>query len=535
MFTNTLRVLKKSPASDWSVILNPIHSEIAKNEAVQKIVEVFPITASEAEELVERTPLILLESLSEEDAHRVREHFARANVDLMVSVDATLRRRCYRTVWPERPSLDFIKRVESSPAVSEDDFLRKDEPRRETPVNNSRPATLERSPVDRSKPTLTDNGYFKSVPKKIEKSDFARRYAFEETPPEARYSAERLPMPERDSLIDELKDRLLGMQRKASEAEEENRRLRLSLEKLEKEKNEQMAANGLETQRRSFDSLSFEYEKKQVLLEEKVEQLIDERDQLIDDLSRVRSRLGEVETEKNRLSSEQESVLKKLAFREQELEQIKVVVDRQQRLEEENKQLRLRYEDLAQESEERYKRFREMEGESRAAEMRAQQLTDEVQRLKKEFEEEHARVREEVDLLRRRAKEFEVVKAENKSMQEELRVARDRLKEFTINREQQEAIAKRLRLQNELIEKEARLKELVKKQEIIEREIVERGQVIQQVLTEQEEIEREIVRAKQAQKYITEQIKSREKPHLRTRGRLEVKSPEALNEVGEDM
>ncbi len=530
MFTNTMRALKKSSTSDWSVILNPISGEIAKNEAVQKIVEVFPITAGEAEELVERTPLILLESLSEEDANRVREHFARAHVDLMISNDNTLRRRCYRTVWPEPPSLDFTKLEIPKPKPVEKESFTREVPRIPAP-------SVSRSPVKERLSLTTDGDYFKPIAKKNDLIDpSTARYSFESSQESPRTFERSSPnVSERDNLIDELKDKLFTAQKRASELQEENKKLEHSLEETEKEKTARLSVNNLETQRRSFDSLSLEYEKKQMLLEEKVEELTEERGQLVSELSRFRSKLAEVETERNRSATEQETLLRKITFREKELDELKGVVERQQRMEDENKQLRIRYEDLVQESEERYKQYRTVEDEKRSAEMRAEQLADEIERIKKEREEEMLRFREELEMLRKKLKDFDVFKTENKSLQDELKSARERLKEFTVNREQQEAITKRLRLQNELIEKEARLKELVKKQEIIEREIVERGQVVQQVLSEQEEIEREIVRAKQAQKYISEQIKSREKPSLRARGRLEVKSPEAVIEESSDI
>ena len=173
MFTNTMRALKKSPAADWSVILNPISGEMAKNETVQKIVEVFPITAGEAEELVERTPLILLESLSEEDANRVREHFSRANVDLIISNDNTLRRRCYRTVWPEPPSLDFTKLEAQKPKPAEKESFAREVPR----ISNTGSNKI----ISKERTPLTEDGdYFKPIVKKTDRVDSsAGRYAFE--------------------------------------------------------------------------------------------------------------------------------------------------------------------------------------------------------------------------------------------------------------------------------------------------------------------------------------------------------------------
>ena len=88
VLTSTLRAIRKKAPTDWSVILNPISSEITRREAVEKILEVFPISEGEAEELVQSAPVILLESLSEDDAVRLRDFFAEASIDISLSNDS---------------------------------------------------------------------------------------------------------------------------------------------------------------------------------------------------------------------------------------------------------------------------------------------------------------------------------------------------------------------------------------------------------------------------------------------------------------
>ena len=89
--------------NDWCVILNPIESELNKAEAVEKIVEIFPISIEEASQLVERTPIILLENISYEKAKQIKDFFISINAEILLTNDEFLRRKCYRTVWPSDP------------------------------------------------------------------------------------------------------------------------------------------------------------------------------------------------------------------------------------------------------------------------------------------------------------------------------------------------------------------------------------------------------------------------------------------------
>lgn len=530
MFTDRLRTIRKR-SFEWSAILNPVSNEMAKREVVDKIVEAFPITASEAEELIERTPLILLESLSEQDATRLKNYFARANVDLTISNDQSIRKRCYRTVWPEQPSLDFLKfeddnghaedvtaDIKESAEMTQTVDDRKESairpPKEKFFLHDEPPAASGRSAVDFEKEDI-------SIPSREEVEDRRHRSVLPETAPAA---------VTRDYLIDELKEKLVTVQKKVDDLTRANIKLEQALSDAQKTKADRLTMESMEQFRRSFDSMSLEQEKQHALMEEKVERLEEERDRLSASMLDMRTAVSKADADKNKLLGQQDEMLNTISQKERELEQLRLTAKRDQYAAEENRQLRHRSEQLMRQNEELSRTVQTVEDQKRSLESRVAQISDELTRLRREFETEFERLRKECDQLAVRNKDLEAKAAESQRLQEELKVARTRLEEFTVNREQQEAIQKRLRLQNELIEKEARLKELVKKQEIIEREIVERGQVIKQVLAEQEEIERDLVRAKQAQKYLIEQIKSREKTRFRSRGRIEVKSPEAASE-----
>jgi hypothetical protein len=102
-----MRVRSKKSAKEahnqWCVILNPITSELSKTETVEKIVEAFPLSIDEASQLVERTPIILLENLNYDTAKKIKSIFSAVNADILLTEDMYLKRKCYRTVWSQDP------------------------------------------------------------------------------------------------------------------------------------------------------------------------------------------------------------------------------------------------------------------------------------------------------------------------------------------------------------------------------------------------------------------------------------------------
>src|SRR3989338_563068 len=97
---------------NWSIILNPLHNEIDKRRVIKKISEAFTLSVEEAADLVANTPIILLDNLSREQAVQVKRYFQAAGAEIMLTNDTFLKRKCYRTVWPEPPSLSFLHGIE---------------------------------------------------------------------------------------------------------------------------------------------------------------------------------------------------------------------------------------------------------------------------------------------------------------------------------------------------------------------------------------------------------------------------------------
>ena len=107
---------------NWFIVLNPLKSELERSKIAREIAKAFRIPADEAIDLVANTPIILLDNLNYSTAIQVKQYFCASVSDLIVSNDGALKRRCYRTVWPNPPSLTFLKDMDAKnlPRIEEE-------------------------------------------------------------------------------------------------------------------------------------------------------------------------------------------------------------------------------------------------------------------------------------------------------------------------------------------------------------------------------------------------------------------------------
>lgn len=120
-------------------------------------------------------------------------------------------------------------------------------------------------------------------------------------------------------------------------------------------------------------------------------------------------------------------------------------------------------------------------------------------------------IKENEFLRANQSEELESVKIRNQQLTTQLEQAQRQIREFVTQLEQQELIQKRMKAASEMAENESQLKILVHKQKALEEEIRGREDEMKKVLLEQETLERAIINAKQAQKYLMEQSKIKEK------------------------
>jgi hypothetical protein len=102
------RTLPESQHS-WSIILNPVKGELAKTRAVELLKQTFSISEEEASQVVGNAPVILLENLNYEVAQKVRYYFNENGQEIILTNNPLHKRKCFKTVWPEEPRLNFIK------------------------------------------------------------------------------------------------------------------------------------------------------------------------------------------------------------------------------------------------------------------------------------------------------------------------------------------------------------------------------------------------------------------------------------------
>ena len=101
---------------DWFVVLNPLKSELDRNRIAKEIAQAFVLPVEVALDLVANTPIILLDNLLYATALQVKQHFRTTQAEILVSNDGSLKRRCYRTVWPVSPSLAFLHEEDTKAA-----------------------------------------------------------------------------------------------------------------------------------------------------------------------------------------------------------------------------------------------------------------------------------------------------------------------------------------------------------------------------------------------------------------------------------
>ncbi len=102
------KAVEEDQDKNWCVVLNALENEIDRKRVSQKISEIFSLSTEEASDLVRSTPIILLDHLSKSMADRLKGYFATFGANLILSKDTVFKRKCYRTVWPQAPSLSFL-------------------------------------------------------------------------------------------------------------------------------------------------------------------------------------------------------------------------------------------------------------------------------------------------------------------------------------------------------------------------------------------------------------------------------------------
>ena len=185
----------------------------------------------------------------------------------------------------------------------------------------------------------------------------------------------------------------------------------------------------------------------------------------------------------------------------------------------------------------------DMEQTKRELENRFENQTAELEEWKRkanDWSSNYFKVMKENEFLRtRQSEELETLRVRNQQLTTQLEQAQRQIREFVVQLEQQELIQKRMRASQEMAEYETQLKILVHKQKTLEDEIRTRDEEMKKVLSEQEMAEKAIINSKQAQKYLMEQAKLKEKsrslrPKIASPGSLPDSEPSSPDNANND-
>lgn len=270
---------------NWCLVLNPISSEIDKRKSARKISETFSLSFDEATDLVNNTPIILLDNLTHSVALQIKDFFQSSGAEMLLTNDVLVKRKCYRTVWPETPNLSFLNqtRIEDS-KIPQDEAraLEAEEALHELRVPDSAKNSLSKALV--SKETAPNSGDVAEALKRAEEwrvkyENQLRDYV--QLKKELGMQADRAPsndlLHERDTEIRRLQSLLAVASEKYEGLQEEYRQARsLFEEKLNtithearetKQKTEQTVSNLAQREKNQLEALKQAEENRKSLQE----------------------------------------------------------------------------------------------------------------------------------------------------------------------------------------------------------------------------------------------------------------------------
>lgn len=493
MLTGTKKV--HPGGQDWFVVLNPLKSELERSRIAREIAAAFRLPVDEALDLVQNTPIILLDNLLYATALQVKQHFRNSQSDIVVSNDNLLKRRCYRTVWPTSPNLAFLH-TPASPALG--------------------PKKSEAEKADHPGETIQEiRSWGQTEWAKPERGD-------------ARPSAKN-GMPHQNGrhfhdILEEEREKLL---KESVELKESRRVLQKALEKAQAEISEkEKIAETTEAERKQKEK---EAEELQALVnhaEEKYELLREEfrqtREYFEEKLSAQDRKCEELLKQiEERDLTHKEVLQEKQAL----LKSFHVVKSDLQRARDEHEQAHREWE--AQSSQFQ----REIENQKTLVEGLRAKITN-LEEGKKIIQSSETRLLKEIELQTQQGKRWEqkasdfekeirqmraTFEAQQKSWQVrlaelearemDLENARKQIRQLHAELAHREVAQKKAQLHDQLASREMRLKQVVKQQEKIESEIHDREEEMRKLLTEQETLEREVIEVKQAQRHLEEHMK----------------------------
>lgn len=537
---------------NWCLILNPIFSELDKRKVARKISEAFSLSGEESNDLVNNTPIILLDNLDKDIASQVKEYFRPTGAEMLMTNEIYVKRKCYRTVWPETPALSFLQsdRLEEAvelpkempPASENSQPLRPDEALHEIRSLQEQVESIRRNQEDEPQ-TQTDSEERSRMVQELDRMK-RERDAWREKFESQRRTLDKLSwdIATRDGHAGNSNETVSRLEKDMVQQRELAKRNAEKYEILHEEYRQakvlfeerlQAAAREADEWKNRAEALSSEMKnakedryflssrlKEQ---EERMSQWEDQKQALEDELQSLRQYKEEEESR----HSENEGRLQEWEqTRESLMRMLREEQSKFQKLEAEFQGLKARYDERAmmavKELEELRLSLRTKEEKVQSVERNQLRLIQDLEARTAEGKQWESQARD----MERKARELQLSHENMEKMfrvnlthlenrERELETARRQMKDLQTQLEQYDSVQKRAQVASLLQAKESRLHELVKQQDMIEQEIRSREELIRKILAEQEAVEKEILEGKQSQRHYMEQIKKEKMPRIK--------------------
>lgn len=475
------------------MVVNPLKSELERNKIAREIAKAFRLPADEALDLVQNTPIILMDNLLYATALQVKQYFRGFQSEIIVSNDSFLKRRCYRTVWPTPPSLSFLHTAAPSSVASQKNETEKTDHHdaiqeiRSWVQTEGLSSRGEARPPAKSSIPHTNARHFKSILEEEREKLLKESLALKESGSQLRKALEKAQA----EVLE--KEKIAQVSEAVKEQKEKEVQELQALVNHAEEKYELLREEFRQTRQYFEEKLGSEDHKSEELLKQIEErdlahkELLQEKQALLKSFHAVKNDLQRAKDEQEQARREWESQASQ--FR-REMENQKTLVEglhaKIKNLEEGKR--------IVQSSETRL--IQELELQTQQAkrwEQRASEFEKEIRQMRVAFEDQQ--------------KSWQVRLAQLEAREMDLENARKQIRQLHTELDQRETVQKKAQLHEQLLSKEARLKQVVKQQEKLESEIRDREEEMRKLLAEQETIEREVIETKQAQRHLAEKNK----------------------------
>ena len=537
----------------WALVLNPIRGEITKSRMIERMVQVFPLAIEEADDLIENTPIVLLEGLDRVTGDQMKNYFCETGADLILTDDKAFQRRCFRAIWPSPPKFDFVRPVSDNAAQPSgfDSGAAHKQNELEEIIRQSDSAVLK---------NIFDSSTTEVSEMRGKQSIEAKETVFSQ---DQTVSSENADSPELEEIW--RKNKLAEVELATSHAllEEkitclvhEKNELQSLIANLQKENVELKSTEGrlleLAEELKDAQVTIGKLEAERAHLVEDIKTQRAERKALTEDLKRSETVQESFLEEKQNILGEVEARVqqREVKFREEKAHleahtsDLKVIIQNQKlQIEEAN----TKWQTVLQEIRLKETEFNESTGELSTLRMQVEESKrmlgqaqqelvgqrGEVEKIRARYDEKIREKLNEVELWKHKCEEWSSAHANltrelegirqkhagdthhlttrNQELQNQLESAQRQVREFTNIVEQQDLLNKRNRIISQLAEKESKLKELNFRQETLEKDFHKMQTSLQTITAEREAIEKEIANDRQAQKHLLEQLKLKEK------------------------